>query len=48
MRRPGGKWEKAGSDFDVKLEGRRIEREFRAVNAAGVAGPVSRLLIEQE
>jgi len=48
MRRPGGHWEKAGADFDVKLEGRRVEREFRSVNAAGIAGPVSRLLIEQQ
>jgi hypothetical protein len=48
MRRPAGPWEKIGSGFDLKLEGRRVEREFRSVNAAGVAGPVSRLLIERE
>lgn len=48
MRRPGGTWQKSGTEIDLKLEGPRIEREFRAVNAAGVAGPVSRLLIERE
>ena len=48
MRRPGGRWEKIGTEFDLKLEGLRVEREFRSVNIAGVAGPVSRLLIERE
>ena len=48
MRGRGGGWEKTGADFEVKLEGPRVEREFRSVNAAGVAGPVSRLLIEPE
>ena len=48
MRRPGGRWEKIGADFDLKLEGLRVEREFRSVNIAGVTGPVSRLLIERE
>jgi hypothetical protein len=47
MRSPGGKWENTGNDLELRLEGRRVEREFRAVNAAGVAGPVSRLLIEK-
>jgi hypothetical protein len=48
MRRPGGRWEKIGAEFDLKLEGLRVEREFRSGNIAGVAGPVSRLLIEQD
>lgn len=48
MRRPGGRWEKVGTDFALQLEGRRVEREFRSINVAGVAGPISRLLIEQE
>jgi hypothetical protein len=48
MRRPGGRWEKTEADFELKLEGLRVEREFRSVNVAGAAGPVSRLLIEQE
>jgi hypothetical protein len=48
MRQPAGRWEKTEASFDLKLEGPRIERELRAVNAAAVAGPVSRLLIEQQ
>ena len=48
MRQPGGRWQETGTGFDLKLEGKRIEREFRSVNAAGVSGPVSRLLIEQQ
>jgi len=48
MRRPGGHWEKIATDFNLRLEGQRIEREFRSVNTAGVAGPISRLLIEGE
>jgi hypothetical protein len=48
MRRPSGRWEKTGTDFELKLEGLRVEREFRSVNVAGVAGPVSLLRIEQE
>lgn len=48
MRPPAGKWEKTPAVFSLKLEGSRIEREFRAVNTAAVAGPVSRLLIERE
>jgi hypothetical protein len=48
MRRPGGRWEKVAADLDVKLEGTRVEREFRSVNLAGVAGPASRVLIERE
>jgi hypothetical protein len=48
MRRPGARWEKIAMDFELKLEGQRVEREFRAVNVAGVAGPVSRLLIERQ
>jgi len=48
MHRPGQRWEKTGADINIKLEGRRIELEFRSVNLAGVAGPVSRALIEQE
>jgi hypothetical protein len=48
MRRSGGRWEKIGADFDLKLEGLRVEREFRSGNIAGVAGLASRLLIEQE
>jgi hypothetical protein len=48
MRTPGGRWVKTGAEVRLKLEGQRVEREFRAVNTAGVAGPVSRLLIERE
>jgi hypothetical protein len=48
MRRPGAQWERTTADFELKLSGPRIEREFRSVNVAGVAGPVSRLLIERE
>lgn len=48
MRRPGQPWEKIEAKTSVKLEGRRIELEFRAVNAAGVAGPTSAALIEQQ
>lgn len=48
MRPAGGRWERTSADIDLELKGTRIEREFRSVNAAGVAGPVSRLLIEQE
>jgi hypothetical protein len=48
MRQPGGRWEKTAASFDLKLAGTRIEREFRSVNATGVAGPVSRLLIERQ
>ena len=48
MRPSGGRWVKTGAEVRLKLEGQRVEREFRAVNAAGVAGPVSRLLIERE
>jgi hypothetical protein len=48
MRRPGGKWEKTGDELDLRLEGRLIQREFRSVNLAGVAGPIARLVIEQE
>jgi hypothetical protein len=48
MRPPGGRWQKAAAHFDLKLEGPGIEREFRSVNVAGVAGPVSRLVIEPE
>jgi hypothetical protein len=47
-RSSGGRWEKIGAEFDLKLEGQRVEREFRSVNVAGVSGPVSRLLIERE
>ena len=47
-RPPGGRWQKTSAAFDLKLEGPRIEREFRSVNIAGVAGPISRLLIELE
>jgi hypothetical protein len=32
----------------VPLSGARVEREFRAVNYVGVAGPLSRLLVERE
>jgi hypothetical protein len=48
MRRPGGQWQKVNADLDLKLEGQGIEREFRSVNVAGVAGPVSRLKIVPE
>ena len=48
MRTPGGRWEKTDGDVTLKLESSRVEREFRAVNVAGVAGPVSRLLVERE
>ncbi len=48
MRRPGQPWERTGSDISIKLEGQRIEREFRSVNLGGIAGPVSRALIERE
>lgn len=48
MRRPGAAWEKVTSPVEVKLEGPRVEREFRAVNVAGVGGPVSRVVIERE
>jgi hypothetical protein len=48
MRQPGGRWEKVESEIDLKLEGARIQKEFRSVNLAGVAGPVSRILIEQQ
>ncbi|MCW5979112.1 MAG: hypothetical protein KIT09_13635 [Bryobacteraceae bacterium] len=48
MRRPGGRWEPVGTDFNLPLQGPRVEREFRAANVAGVAGPVSRLRIERE
>jgi hypothetical protein len=48
MRPPGGRWQKAAAHFDLKLEGPGIERAFRSVNVAGVAGPVSRLVIEPE
>ena len=48
MRCAGQNWERTGADATVRLEGKRIEVEFRAVNVAGVAGPVSRVLIEQE
>ena len=47
-RQPGGRWEETTAEFNFQLEGKRIEREFRSVNVAGVTGPVSRLLIEQE
>jgi hypothetical protein len=46
-RQSGGRWEKTKDSFDLKLEGAHIEREFRSVNIEGVAGPVSRLVIEQ-
>jgi hypothetical protein len=48
MRLPGGRWEKVSADIELKLDGARIEKEFRSVNLAGVAGPISRVLIEQE
>ena len=48
IRRPGGRWEKTAADLNIKLEGPRIECEFRSVNKAGVAGPVYNLLIEKE
>jgi hypothetical protein len=48
MLAPGGQWKKTGAEFDLKLEGPQVRREFRSVNTAGVAGPVSRVLIERE
>jgi hypothetical protein len=48
MRAPGGTWEKVPADIKLNLDRERVEREFRSVNAAGVAGPVSRIVIEQE
>ena len=48
MRPPGGSWLKTAPAFELKLEGTRIEREFRAVNTAGVAGPAAHLLIERQ
>ncbi len=48
MRAPGGRWDRTGASFDLPLGGSRVEREFRSVNVAGVAGPVSRLVIERE
>jgi hypothetical protein len=48
MRAPGGAWEKVAGEFDLKLSGARIEREFRAVNKAAVAGPAARLAIGLE
>jgi hypothetical protein len=46
-RPPAGRWQTAEPAFDLALAGDRVEREFRAVNVAGVAGPVSRLVIER-
>ena len=48
MRAPGERWARTGTSFDLPLTGSRIEREFRSVNVVGVAGPVSRLVIERE
>jgi hypothetical protein len=48
MRQPGVRWETVGADFGIQLEGLLVEREFRSINVAGVAGPVSRLLIVRE
>jgi hypothetical protein len=48
VRRPGGRWDAAGDQLELKLEGPRVEREFRSVNRAEVAGPVSRVVIERE
>ena len=47
-RQPGGQWGKTEAAFDLKLEGPRVEREFRSVNTAGVAGPVAQLRVERE
>lgn len=48
MRRAGQAWEKTDIDSSVKLEGQKIELEFRAVNLADVAGPTSSVVIEQK
>jgi len=48
IRRPGDGWQKTSSQFELKLDEQRIEREFRSINLAGVAGPVSRLRIEKQ
>jgi hypothetical protein len=47
-RRSGARWEKTLAEHELKLAGPRVEMEFRSVNVAGIAGPVSRLVIEQE
>jgi hypothetical protein len=48
MREPGGRWVETGNDFRLALEGPRVERQFRSMNIAGVAGPISHLVIERE
>ena len=45
---PGDKWVKAGPVFETGLKGREYELAFRAVNLAGVSGPVHWIKIDSK
>lgn len=47
QREAGGKWDDISSPLETKLEGEKNELAFRAVNVAGVAGPVYRMVIKK-
>jgi len=44
---PNGDWRKVDAAFTLSLSGERLEWNLRAVNRAGVAGPLYHLLVER-
>lgn len=45
---PGGEWKTTGDKADLKLEKKKYEWVFRAVNVAGVPGPEHRVMIDSK
>jgi hypothetical protein len=43
---PSEEWKAVDSQFDLKLEKRKTELIFRAVNKADVSGPAHRIIID--
>jgi hypothetical protein len=45
---PAGEWQKAGDKVEIDLKDKKYELAFRAMNLAGVAGPVHKVVIESK
>jgi hypothetical protein len=43
---PSEEWKAVDSQFDLKLEKRKVELIFHAVNKADVSGPAHRIIID--